>query len=78
MLCILATWALLCLYGYEPFSGLFYTMSIQGNVGLEISTIAPTLELPLKLLSIFNMWTGRLEIYPVLITLRAIFEVFKR
>ena len=53
-------------------------MSIQGNVGLEIATIAPTLELPLKLLSIFNMWTGRLEIYPVLITFRAIFEVFKR
>lgn len=78
ILCILITWALLCLYGYEPFSCLFYTMSIQGNVGLEIATIAPTLELPLKLLSIFNMWTGRLEIYPVLITLRAIFEIFKR
>ena len=78
VLCILITWALLCLYGYEPFSGLFYTMSIQGNVGLEIATIAPTLELPLKLLSIFNMWTGRLEIYPVLITIRAVFEIFKR
>ena len=78
VLCILITWALLCLYGYEPFSGLFYTMSIQGNVGLEIATIAPTLELPLKLLSIFNMWTGRLEIYPVLITIRALFEIFKR
>lgn len=78
MLCILITWSLLCLYGHEPFSSLFYTMSIQGNVGLEISQMTPTLELPLKILSIFNMWTGRLEIYPVLITLRAFFEVLKR
>lgn len=78
MLCILITWSLICLYGHDPFTGLFYTMSIQGNVGLEINSIVPTLELPLKVLSIFNMWTGRLEIYPVLIMLRAIFEVFKR
>lgn len=78
VLCILITWSLLCLYGHEPFSALFYTMSIQGNVGLEIAQIAPTLELPLKALSIFNMWTGRLEIYPVLITIRALFEILKR
>jgi trk system potassium uptake protein TrkH len=78
VICILITWSLLCLYGYEPFSSLFYTMSIQGNVGLEISPMTPTLELPLKAISIFNMWTGRLEIYPVLITLRAFFEFLKR
>ena len=53
-------------------------MSMQGNVGLEIGQLSQTIELPLKVIGMFNMWTGRLEIYPVLITLRALFEVFKR
>jgi trk system potassium uptake protein TrkH len=77
-LCILVTWALLCLYGHNPFDSLFFTMSMQGNVGLEIGQISQTLEWPLKVIGMFNMWTGRLEIYPVLITLRAFLEVFKR
>jgi trk system potassium uptake protein TrkH len=51
---------------------------MQGNVGLEIGQVSQNLELPLKLIGIFNMWTGRLEIYPVLITLRAFLEIFKR
>ena len=78
MICILITWALICLCGHDPIVGLFYTMSIQGNVGLEIGQITQVLQPQLKLISIFNMWIGRLEIYPVLITLRAIFEIFKR
>ena len=78
MICILITWSLICLCGHDPVVGLFYTMSIQGNVGLEIGQITQVLQPQLKLISIFNMWTGRLEIYPVLTTLRAIFEIFKR
>ncbi|WP_407408938.1 TrkH family potassium uptake protein [Methanobrevibacter sp.] len=77
-LCILITWALLCLYGHNAFDSLFFTISMQGNVGLEIGQISQTLEWPLKIMGIFNMWTGRLEIYPVLITLRAFFEIFKK
>jgi trk system potassium uptake protein TrkH len=77
-LCILITWSLLCLYGHNPFDSLFFTMSMQGNVGLEIGQISQNLELPLKVIGIFNMWTGRLEIYPILITLRAFLEIFKR
>lgn len=77
-ICILITWALLCLYGHNPFDSLFFTISMQGNVGLEIGQMSQTLELPLKVIGIFNMWTGRLEIYPILITLRAFFEIFKR
>ena len=77
-LCILVTWSLLCLYGHNPFDSLFFTISMQGNVGLEIGQMSQTLELPLKIIGIFNMWAGRLEIYPVLITLRAFFEIFKR
>lgn len=78
MICILITWSLFCLYGHDPFKSLFDTISIQGNVGLTLGEIDFSLETPLKIVSIFNMWTGRLEIYPVVITLRAFFEVFKR
>ena len=77
-MCILITWSLLSLYGHDPFNSLFFTMSMQGNVGLEIGQLSQTIEWPLKIVGMFNMWTGRLEIYPVLITLRAIFEVFKK
>ena len=78
MICILITWSLFCLYGHDPFRSLFDTISIQGNVGLTLGEINFSLETPLKLICIFNMWTGRLEIYPVLIALRAFFEIFKR
>ena len=78
MLCILFTWLLFCFFGHDPFKSLFDTMSIQGNVGLGLGEIVFSLEDPLKIISMFNMWTGRLEIYPVLITLRAAFEIFKR
>ena len=78
LLCILITWSLFCLYGHEPISGLFYTMSLQGNVGLEIGQVTSVLQPELKIVGMFNMWFGRLEIYPVLITLRSIFEIFKR
>lgn len=75
---IMFTWALFCLYGYDPFRSLFAAMSLQGNNGLEIGIINYTLNPVLKIVSMFDMWTGRLEIYPVLITLRALFEIFKR
>ena len=78
MICIMATWSLFCLFGHDPFKSLFDTISIQGNTGLTLGEITFSLEDPLKVISIFNMWTGRLEIYPVLITLRTFFEIFKR
>ena len=78
MMFIMFTWALFCLFGYDPFRSLFAAMTLQGNNGLELGIITPTLNPILKLVSIFDMWTGRIEIYPVLITLRAGFEIFKR
>ena len=78
MMFIMFTWALFCLFGYDPFRSLFAAMSLQGNNGLELGIITPTLNPILKIVSMFDMWTGRLEIYPVLITLRAGFEIFKR
>ena len=78
MMFIMFTWALFCLFGYDPFKSLFAVMSLQGNNGLELGIINSALHPVLKVVSMFNMWTGRIEIYPVLITLRALFEVFKR
>ena len=78
MMFIMFTWALFCLFGYDPFRSLFSAMSLQGNNGLDLGIITPALNPILKIVSIFDMWTGRLEIYPVLITLRAAFEIFKR
>ena len=78
MMFIMFTWALFCLFGYDPFRSLFAAMSLQGNNGLELGIINSTLNPILKVVSMFDMWTGRLEIYPVLITIRAGFEIFKR
>lgn len=74
---ILFTWSLFCLFGYDPFKSLFAAMSLQGNNGLELGIINHTLNPILKMVCMFDMWTGRLEIYPVLILLRAVFEIFK-
>ena len=75
---IMFTWALFCLYGNDPFRSLFAAMTLQGNNGLDLGIINHHLHPVLKLVSMFDMWTGRIEIYPVLITLRAFFEIFKR
>ena len=77
-LCIIFTWAAFCLYCHDPFNSLFFSMSMQGNIGLEIGQLSQTIEWPLKIIGMFNMWSGRLEIYPLLITFRAFFEIFKR
>ena len=75
---ILVTWALFCLFGYDPFKSLFAAMSLQGNNGLELGIVNHALNPVLKIVCMMDMWTGRLEIYPVLILLRAGFEIFKR
>ncbi|RZV05238.1 trk system potassium uptake protein TrkH [Natrinema hispanicum] len=54
---------------------IFEVASAQGNVGLSAGITGPE-SLPTlgKLMFLFNMWIGRLEIIPVLVTLRAIFR----
>ncbi|MDO5860735.1 MAG: TrkH family potassium uptake protein [Methanobrevibacter sp.] len=78
MMFIMFTWALFCLCGYDPFKSLFTAMSLQGNNGLDLGIMSTSIHPALKVVSMFDMWTGRLEIYPVLITIRAFFEIFKR
>ena len=77
MMFILFTWALFCYFGYDPFKSLFAAMSLQGNNGLELGIMNHTLNPIIKIVSMIDMWTGRLEIYPVLILLRSGFEIFK-
>ena len=78
LLFIMITWTLFCLLGYDPFKSLFSVVSLQGNNGLDLGILNNELNPILKIISMFNMWIGRLEIYPVLITLRTAFEIFKR
>ncbi|ELY83272.1 TrkH family potassium uptake protein [Natrinema gari] len=54
---------------------IFEVASAQGNVGLSAGITGPE-SLPTlgKLMFLFNMWIGRLEIIPVLVTLRAVFS----
>lgn len=78
LLFIVVAWGVFCLFGYDPFNSLFAVVSLQGNNGLELGIITNQLNPILKIISILSMWLGRLEIYPVLITLRTAFEIFKR
>ena len=75
---IAITWIIFCFYGYPPFDSLFSIISLQGNNGLDIGVLNNTLNPVLKIVSVLNMWVGRLEIYPVLVLFRAIFEIFKK
>lgn len=53
-------------------SVIFEIASTQGNVGLSTGITGPSLPSLAKLLMIFNMWIGRLEIIPVLVLLRVL------
>lgn len=78
LLLIIATWSIFCLYGYDPFKSLFGVISLQGNVGLDLGIITSNIEPLLKIVSIGNMWVGRLEIFPVLITLAGIYKFIRK
>jgi len=52
----------------------FEVASAQGNVGLSSGITGPGMPTVAKVLFLFNMWIGRLEIIPVLVLLRALFQ----
>lgn len=78
MIFILIGWAIFCGFGYDPFKSLFEIVSLQGNNGLQTGIININTNWFIKIISILHMWIGRLEIFPVLVLIRAFFEVFKR
>ena len=75
---IIITWSLFCLLGYDPFKSLFGVISLQGNVGLDLGIITNSLDPILKVAAIGNMWVGRLEIFPILVTLAGIYKFIKK
>lgn len=51
---------------------IFEVASAQGNVGLSTGITGPNMALISKLMLIFNMWIGRLEIIPIIIFLESL------
>lgn len=69
---VLLVSTLLFLYlGYSSSftAALFEVASAEGTVGLSVGVTSSSLPAPAKLILIFDMWVGRLEIIPVLIML---------
>jgi trk system potassium uptake protein TrkH len=54
-------------------NAVFEVASAQGNVGLSSGITGPGMPWPAKVMFLFNMWIGRLEIIPVLVLLRGLF-----
>jgi trk system potassium uptake protein TrkH len=55
--------------GFPMVDALFESCSALGTVGLSTGIVSPDLSTGLKLMMAFDMWAGRLEILPVLVTL---------
>ncbi|ELZ32452.1 cation transporter [Halogeometricum pallidum JCM 14848] len=51
----------------------FEVASAQGNVGLSSGITGPSMPTVTKVMFLFNMWIGRLEIIPVIVLIRAAF-----
>jgi len=56
---------------------LFEVASAQGNVGLSSGITGPGMPTVTKVMFLFNMWIGRLEIIPVLVLLRGVFAALE-
>ncbi len=64
------------LYTHEDYSfaeALFESSSAQSTVGLSAGITNPHMSPVLEVVYIFQMWSGRLEIIPVLVLIRSIF-----
>ncbi len=78
LLFIFISWIVLVSYGYNAINSLFEVCSAQGNVGLSMGIVSPTMADVPKSFLILNMWIGRLEIIPILVLLRASLDIFKK
>lgn len=59
--------------GHSFANSFFVVGTALGNSGLSIGVVTPSLDIIGKIVLIFDMWIGRLEIIPVLILLTAFF-----
>jgi trk system potassium uptake protein TrkH len=76
MLMLLIGWLVLIFYNYDPINSLFDIASAQSNVGLS-TIITHDMSDIVKIMLTINMWVGRLEIIPIFVLIRTIFEVFR-
>ena len=67
---LLAAWIIMTFYTNNPIDALFDVTSTIGNVGLSTGIINGNLDIFPKIVLIFLMWMGRLEIIPILLTIR--------
>ncbi|GBE56210.1 trk system potassium uptake protein TrkG [archaeon BMS3Bbin16] len=61
--------------GYPTIDSIFEVASAQGDVGLSVGLTGVSLHPVGKLVLIFGMWIGRLEIIPVLILAQSILKI---
>ena len=75
-----STLFIMYLENFNFIDSLFEVASAEGTVGLSTGITSPDMNIFSKILLIFNMWVGRLEIVPVLILLspRTWLKGFKR
>ncbi|PNX48711.1 MAG: hypothetical protein BV459_01745 [Thermoplasmata archaeon M11B2D] len=61
------------MYPQQTIGNIFFEVcSAQGNVGLSVGLTTISMDPIAKIMLIFNMWIGRLEIIPVIVLLRSL------
>ena len=73
---LIVSWIIMTFYTNDPINSLFDVTSTIGNVGLSTGIINGSLATFPKIMLIFLMWIGRLEIIPILLTIQLGFRTF--
>ena len=73
---LIVSWIIMTFYTNDPINSLFDVTSTIGNVGLSTGMINGSLATLPKIMLIFLMWLGRLEIIPILLTIQLGFRTF--
>lgn len=64
------------IYPMESIGNIFFEVcSAQGNVGLSVGLTSMSMDPFAKVMLMFNMWIGRLEIIPVIVLLRSLMGI---
>ncbi len=71
------SWIVLIGHGFSDFNTLFDVASAISNNGLSSSFTNPTLPYLVKLVLIFDMWVGRLEIIPILVSFYGLYDLIR-